>query len=67
MGKPRPLDDSCSNSGFSDRWTSPCCYAEIRETKPGVHLCPECGRRVSCSLAYEPVCRSFLMDEEDPE
>ena len=63
----KPLSDATSNNGFTDWWTSPCCYADMRDIKPGVHRCPECGRRVACSIEHEPVCRAYLADEGDEE
>lgn len=49
------FQDEARNRGFDDYWTSPCCFADIPEKIPGVHDCPDCGRKVTCTVEHEPV------------
>lgn len=63
-----PLSTTCSNAGFDDRWTSPCCYAEIEEAgSPGTYPCPECGRQVRCTREHQLVCHSELVADGEKD
>lgn len=62
------ISDSCSNSaGISDQWTSPCCYADMPNKSEGEYDCPECGRRITCTIDYEPVCTARIADDDGEE
>lgn len=62
-----PKDTSISNTGYSDRWTSPCCYAEMGDAGEGVHDCPSCGRKIRCTRDTQPVCTAELVEAEEDE
>ena len=48
--------DCCSNAGFDDRFTTPCCYADFTGQRD---TCPECGAPIECEVEEQPlaVCR----------
>jgi hypothetical protein len=50
------MNDTTSNDHFDDRWTSPCCFAEMGDVGEGLHDCPECRQPVLCSLKTIPSC-----------
>jgi hypothetical protein len=52
----------CSNSGYGARWTTPCCYTDLREK---ADKCPTCGAPIVCTVEEEPVsvCRIADADE----
>lgn len=58
--------DVLRNPGFTDRFTTPCCYADIdgKATK-----CPSCGAPIVCEVEQQPVavCRIADKDEEENE
>ncbi len=58
-----PFQDECTNPGYTDKYTTPCCYVDIYEGE-GLHACPKCERPVVCSEETQPmkVCR--LVDDE---
>lgn len=57
--------ERCSNPGYDDRFTTPCCYAEVEDEE--VRVCPECGAPIVCEVEQQPVavCRIADADEED--
>lgn len=59
-----PLSDRTSNPGHHDRWTCCACYSELGDIGEGDHTCSNCGGRIRCSLDYEPVCRTELLEED---
>lgn len=61
------FDDTCANAGFSDRWSCPGCYADMRNKLPGTFACAACGRQVECTLEREPVCISRLVESDDAD
>lgn len=58
--------DRCSNPGFDDHFTSPCCYADFDGKR---NTCPECGAPIVCETEKQPVavCRIADADEEDDD
>jgi hypothetical protein len=57
-----PFDTECRNPGEDDRWTTPCCYADVYEE---VSTCPKCGRSVKCSVDSQTVAVCRLVEEEN--
>lgn len=57
------IGESCSNAGFDDRFTSPCCYADFEGERDD---CPECGAPLVCTVEYEPkaVCTIGARDDD---
>lgn len=60
-----PFQDVASNHGRDDYWTCPGCYYDLGDVGEGNHTCPECGRTLSCSVEYEPVCRAEIVEAYD--
>jgi hypothetical protein len=57
------MSDSCSNSGWIDRWTCPVCYEDlVCACEDAIFKCA-CGAYVRCTLEYEPVCHSVVVKE----
>lgn len=54
-----------SNPGVTDYWTCPGCYTNLSVKRPGTVTCPTCLRKVACTLEYQPVCHSELVEEEE--
>lgn len=44
--------EQCSNPGWTDRFTTPCCYADFEGEQS---TCPECGTSIECEVEYQPV------------
>lgn len=44
--------EHCSNAGWEDRFTTPCCYADFEGERD---TCPECGASIQCEVEYQPV------------
>lgn len=42
---------ACKNNGWTDRFTTPCCYADFTGERS---TCPDCGAPIECSVEYEP-------------
>lgn len=61
-----PRGERCSNPGQDERFTTPCCYADVSE---GDKRCPECGAPIVCEVEQQPVavCRIAEVDEEADE
>lgn len=57
-----PFQDECRNPD-AKTFTTPCCYEDSEQE---IDHCPKCGRKVKCSIEYDPVavCR-LVEDEED--
>ena len=56
--------ESCTNPGQDERFTTPCCYADVTESATA---CPECNAPIICEVEQQPVavCRIADEDEED--
>jgi hypothetical protein len=54
--------ERCSNPGFDDRFTSPCCYAEFSDED--TKACPECGAPIVCEVIQQDVAVCRIADEE---
>jgi hypothetical protein len=54
------VGDSCENVGFTDFFTSPCCYAEFFGKRDH---CPSCGAPVKCSVEYVRAARCTIIEE----
>ncbi len=66
MNLGEPLSDRTSNPGHYDRWTCCACYNELYDIGEGEHTCPHCGASIQCTLDYDPVCRTELVNSEQP-
>lgn len=61
MSKSEAIAIECSNPYVDDRWTSPCCYAEITAAGcEGTYECPECSRHVECTLETFTSCKATI-------
>ena len=62
MSRPsyEPMTEECRNPGRGDNWTCPGCYHDLGDVSWGTHTCPECERRIVCSIEVEPVCVATL-------
>jgi hypothetical protein len=62
--------ESCSNPGFTDRFTCPGCYTD-HEARPGsnspVFRCCECGAPLRLSIEQQPVAVATVCDEDEEE
>lgn len=56
--------ERCTNPGQDERFTTPCCYADVT-----VHTtqCPDCGAPIKCTIEQEPVAVCTIADEDDGE
>jgi hypothetical protein len=56
--------ESCTNPGQDERFTTPCCYADVTED---ARECPHCGAPIVCEVEQQPVavCRIADKDEEE--
>ena len=54
--------ERCSNNGFRNRFTTPCCYAELDGK---ANSCPECGAPIVCFVQMEPVSVCMIADKDD--
>ena len=52
--------DRCTNPGVDDRFTTPCCYADVDEDAV---FCPECEAPITCSVEFQPVAVCAIGDE----
>lgn len=50
----------CRNSGFTDRFTTPCCYADFEGER---ETCPDCGAPIECEVEHEPVSVCRIREE----
>jgi len=57
--------ERCSNPGFDDRFTTPCCYADLTDEE--ARQCPECGAPIICEVEQEPVAVCRIADEDEEE
>lgn len=59
-----PHGERCRNPGQDDRFTMPCCYADVDEDAT---TCPQCSAPIVCEVEQQPVavCRIADKDEED--
>lgn len=55
--------ERCTNPGVDDRFTTPCCYADVDEDATE---CPECSAPIVCEVEQQPVavCRIAEKDEQ---
>lgn len=49
--------DRCSNAGFTDQFTSPCCYADFVGKRT---TCPECGAPLRCVVEHVPQAACYI-------
>lgn len=62
---PEPFSTVCRNPGYANRFTTPCCYADIAANDDSTHRCPKCGREVHCTVDYQPVAVCRLVEDDD--
>ena len=61
-----PFELSCSNYGFTDRWSCPACYNFLGDVGNGNKItCKECGNTIKCTFRTIPDCFSEV-DNADP-
>jgi hypothetical protein len=60
-----PRGERCTNPGFDDRFTTPCCYADV--TDEDATACPECGAPIVCEVERQPVAVCRIADEDKDE
>lgn len=53
--------ERCTNPGQDERFTTPCCYADVSE---GDTKCPDCGTAIECTVEQEPVAVCTITEEE---
>lgn len=53
--------ERCTNPGFDDRFTTPCCYADVDEDATE---CPECGAPIGCEVEQQPVAVCKIREED---
>ena len=58
------VGESCSNPGFKDRFTTPCCYADFTGK---LSSCPECGAPITCTVEHQPLAVCTIGHDEDEE
>jgi hypothetical protein len=51
--------ERCSNPGRDDRWTTPCCYADVAGD---ADACPDCGAPITCDVEQQPVAVCTIRD-----
>lgn len=56
--------ERCTNPGQDERFTTPCCYADVDEE---AKRCPECNAPIVCEVEQQPVavCRIAETHEEE--
>lgn len=54
--------DTCSNGPWSTQFTTPCCYADVKEADT---KCPDCGAPIECEFEDQPVPVCTIRGEED--
>ena len=54
--------DRCSNPGYEDKFTTPCCYEDVDED--ATH-CPECDAPIFCAVEQQPVAVCTIGDDGD--
>lgn len=59
--------ERCTNPGFDDRFTTPCCYADLPDGGEGPARCPECGAPVICEVEQQPVAVCRIAEEGEEE
>lgn len=55
-----PRGERCTNPGQDERFTTPCCYADVSEDAT---KCPDCGAPIICEVEQEPVAVCRIADE----
>lgn len=56
------FDTECRNVGYYDRFTTPCCYIDVKQHTVS---CPKCGRTIVCTVEHEPVAVCRVVEAED--
>jgi hypothetical protein len=62
-----PFQQRASNSGFSDRWTSPSCYFDLPNKSEGDTTCPSCDAKLRLSVEYEPMSVADIITGDEDE
>ncbi len=59
-----PDGERCTNPGQDERFTTPCCYADVSE---GATACPDCGTPITCTVEQQPVavCTITVASEDE--
>ena len=65
MSSFEPYAFTCSNPHRDDYWTCPGCYVDLGNIGKGDHTCPNCSRKIHCSVEYRPACLSRLIETEE--
>ncbi len=56
------VGDRCSNAGFEDRFTTPCCYADFEGEQDA---CPNCGAPIKCTVETQPMAVCTISESEE--
>jgi hypothetical protein len=56
--------ERCTNPGQDERFTTPCCYADVSED---AKRCPDCGVPIVCEVEQQPVAVCRIADEDEEE
>lgn len=56
-----PRGERCTNPGFDDRFTTPCCYADVGEDATD---CPQCGAPIVCEVEQQPVAVCRIAEDD---
>jgi len=57
-------EERCINPGQRERFTTPCCYADVTEDAT---RCPECDAPIVCEVEQQPVAVCRIADEDEEE
>jgi len=62
-----PHQQSCSNPGRDDYFTSPCCYTDHPGLAHTITECTGCGRKLRCYVEQQPVAVCDLAGDDVQE